>query len=340
MEKMKTYLVFDVPASSGGALTILNQYYEKAVNDEKNNWIFIISTPELKETKNIKILSYPWIKKSWFHRAWFDLRFEKKILRKYEYAELITLQNVPLKTKRKHTIYLHNALLFYDVKFNFFTEFKNWLYNKITRIRIKRGLKNKHNQIIVQTNWMKKFLVLNYSYPKEKVRVIKPKLNEKTKNYKYTSKQGRKTFFYPADFHKFKNHEVIIKALLEIKRGYNYEVIFTIDETNKKAKKIVKTVNKHDLPIKFIGQIKYDKVLELYQESTLIFPSYLESFGLPLLEAKTIGSPIIASKKDFSIEILENYDNVTFFDPFDKDELVKILNQKLEYHKNLFYNEG
>ena len=42
----KTIIIFNVAASSGGALTILNQYYNKALEDKDNNYIFVISTPK------------------------------------------------------------------------------------------------------------------------------------------------------------------------------------------------------------------------------------------------------------------------------------------------------
>lgn len=61
-------MVFDVPAESGGALSILNEYYENAVNhkDKSIDWIFVLSKPELESTDNIKVLRYPWIKKVGF----------------------------------------------------------------------------------------------------------------------------------------------------------------------------------------------------------------------------------------------------------------------------------
>ena len=44
-------MVFDVPAVSGGALSILNQYYNKACNDTNNEWIFVVSKPLLSKPK-------------------------------------------------------------------------------------------------------------------------------------------------------------------------------------------------------------------------------------------------------------------------------------------------
>ena len=39
--------VYDVAAESGGALTILNRYYRKALSDKQNEYLFIIGLPEL-----------------------------------------------------------------------------------------------------------------------------------------------------------------------------------------------------------------------------------------------------------------------------------------------------
>ena len=60
-------------------------------------------------------------------------------------------------------------------------------------------------------------------------------------------------------------------------------------------------------------------------KSVLLFPSYIETFGLPLLEAKTIGSPIIASDTPFSKEITSNYNNVNYFDYSDEIKLAKLM---------------
>lgn len=55
-------MVFDVPADSGGALTILNEFYKKALEDDKNEYIFVLSVIKLEEKNNVKVINYPWIK--------------------------------------------------------------------------------------------------------------------------------------------------------------------------------------------------------------------------------------------------------------------------------------
>ena len=61
-------MLFDVSADRGGALTILKQFYSVALEETEHTWIFVISTPSLENKKNIKIINYKWVKKSWFHR--------------------------------------------------------------------------------------------------------------------------------------------------------------------------------------------------------------------------------------------------------------------------------
>lgn len=87
-----------------------------------------------------------------------------------------------------------------------------------------------------------------------------------------------------------------------LKHGYDDSVMF---------------FNENDLSIKFIGSLTREEVFDFYAKSTLIFPSYIETVGLPLLEAKMHWTPIIASDSAFSHEILDGYDKVEFFESFD-----------------------
>ena len=65
--------------------------------------------------------------------------------------------------------------------------------------------------------------------------------------------------------------------------------------------------------IDIISNLERKKILNLYKQSTaLIFPSFFESYGLPLVEANHYDLPVIASELDFVRDIL---DPVETFDP-------------------------
>ena len=57
-----------------------------------------------------------------------------------------------------------------------------------------------------------------------------------------------------------------------------------------------------------LGYIGQQTLGELYRRAdALLFPSRIESFGLPLLEASALGLAVLASDTDFAREVLGGY---------------------------------
>ena len=319
-------MVFDVPAESGGALTILNQYYDTAIKDKENDWVFVVSTPELKETDNVKVLNYPWIKKSWFHRLYFDKLVANKLVDKYNVDEILSLQNVVVpKVKVKQTLYLHQPLPFVEKRYGLTEDFKFWLYQNVISKMIFKSIRAA-DKVIVQTKWIRDAAIKKANVKKEKFILKQPELNVSVKKLYTSDEKSDKLFFYPASGLVYKNHEVIVNAckILKDKGISNYKVIFTLKgDENKHIRKLREIVLDEDLPVEFIGSIDIATVYEYYSKSILVFPSYIETFGLPMLEAKMHESPILASDCAFSNEILGGYGKVDFFNPFDDYELAR-----------------
>src|SRR5699024_6186628 len=189
-------MVFDVPASSGGALTILHQYYEKAIKDTTKEWIFVVSTPELKEYPHIKVINYPWIKKSWFHRLYFDNFVGKKLIKRYNPNEILSLQNILIPgTNKKQALYLHQSLPFAEKRYKITENFKFWIYQNILSKKIFKSIK-KADKVIVQTGWMKELVIDKTNVSSDKLVVETPGVSINVKK-KY-EKNNRNIFFYPA----------------------------------------------------------------------------------------------------------------------------------------------
>lgn len=326
-------MVFDVPAASGGALSVLHEFYNEFKQDQENEYIFVLSLPELKESSNIKVLRYPWIKKSWGHRLYFDHFIAPKLIKKYKVDKVLSLQNIVIPhTRIYQSLFVHNALPFSEYKFSFKKDRLLWVYQNIIGRTIIKSIE-KANQVIVQTEWMKKKSIEKLQINPEKIEVHPSKIDIEVKKYFMKNKDSISTFFYPASGEVFKNHKIIVDACLILKeKGItDYQVIFTLrgDENNHIANSY-DTVKKNNLPIKFIGDLKREEVFELYTKTTLIFSSYIETVGLPLLEAKMHGTPIIASDCSFSHEILGDYDKKIYFNPFKTDSLVKAINRSID----------
>lgn len=324
-------MVFDVPAESGGALSVLYDFYEEFKKNEKNEYIFVVSTPKLIETKNIRVLRFPWIKKSWIHRLYFDYFIAPKLIEKYKADKILSLQNIIIpRTKINQTVYVHNALPFSSYKFAFTENRLLWTYQNIISKKIFKSIK-KAEKVIVQTNWMKKACLSKLSVDKDKIEVRPPKINVNVQRLFISKDENKRIFFYPASHVIFKNHEIIVRACKKLKEeGINdYRVIFTLNgDENEHIKRLHKIVKDNELPIEFIGSISREMVFDYYTKSTLLFPSFVESLALPLVEAKMHETPIIASDCPFSREVLAGYKRAVYFDPFNEDELkTKMLNQ-------------
>ncbi|KQL36905.1 glycosyltransferase [Psychrobacillus sp. FJAT-21963] len=336
-------MVIDVPAESGGALSVLNDFYKEVVeHDSKDiNWIFVLSTPALKETKKIKILNFPWIKKSWGHRFYFDQVIAPKLVKEYRIDKVFSLQNVVIpRVVCEQVLYVHQSLPFVDYKFSFKENKLFWVYQKIIGKNIIKSIK-KAEKVIVQTEWMKKACIEKTQIQASKIEVIPPIINVEIERYFESSEKSLSTFFYPASGLLYKNHQLILNACRDLKSRTNkhFEIILTLTgNENPYVEDLYRQVQREHLPISFEGPKTRREVFELYTQSILIFPSYIETFGLPILEVRLHKGIIFAANTSFAKEILKGYENAKFFEVFDSKELsilmYKILNNKEVYRKS------
>lgn len=145
------------------------------------------------------------------------------------------------------------------------------------------------------------------------------------------------TFIYPATPLIYKNHQVIIEACkqLLIDNVTNFQVIFTLTgKENYLSQDLIKQVIRYRLPILFIGKQDRVTMFDWYTGTILLFPSYIETFGLPLLEARLHNTPILAAETAFAREILANYSNVHFF------QYDNALQLKITMHKFITVFQG
>ena len=169
-------LVYDIAAENSGAVTILNDFYDnvKRNEDEKIRWIFLLSIIDLEETGNIQVLKFPWIKKSWFHRLFFDYFIAPIIVKKYNIDKIFSLQNtlVPL-VKEKQLLYLHQSLPFVKYKFKVTENFRFWMYQNVVSKFIFKSIVSSE-ATVVQTKWMKEACLDNLQIDEGKIVVVPP----------------------------------------------------------------------------------------------------------------------------------------------------------------------
>ena len=142
-------------------------------------------------------------------------------------------------------------------------------------------------------------------------------INQPVVKYTYSGSQtalDHTQFFYPTSNALYKNIECIQKAssILE-HHGISHHITMTLPPQYSENH------------ITCTGRIPHDEVMDSYQKSTLIFPSYIDTFGYPLAEARLAGTIVLASDTAFSREVLDGYENAYFFDPFQPNELANLM---------------
>jgi len=137
-------------------------------------------------------------------------------------------------------------------------------------------------------------------------------------------------FFYPAYPRTFKNIEQILGAARNLERdGFKrFEVWLTMDGTETRyAAKLVREFS--DLTtVKWLGLLPRTEVMRLYgQADCLIFPSKLETWGMPITEFKSTGKPILAARLEYAFETVGEYAQVAFFNIEQASELAAMMQQ-------------
>lgn len=328
-------MVFDVPAESGGALSILNDFYNEIMKygHKDIKWYFVLSTPKFQNTDKINVLRFEWVKKSWFHRLYFDNITAPRLVKKYKIDKILSFQNMTInRTNVEQIVYIHQSLPFVDYKFSITENLKLWIYQNIIGKKIIDSVK-RANKVIVQTDWMKSACMSASGVNEQKVSVVPPSVNILVEDYFIPEKQSFRTFFYPSGGSIYKNHRIIIETCKKLKEKNitEYEFLFTLKgDENSYIESLKSECEKHGLPIKFLGNLDRGTVYKYYTKSILVFPSYIETYGLPLLEARLHKGIIFASNLPFANEVLKGYNNVYFFDSFNVTQLYNLLVRAIE----------
>ena len=312
--------VYDVAAESGGAMVVLKEFYHDVVNCNRDDihWFFLVSQDVLEERKNISVLRFPHVKRSWLHRLRFEQNELKRVLKRINPDLLLSLQNMPIVGCRcPQYVYLQQSLQFCPKRFSFLRREEREMALRQTLIgSMIRHRLPKAEQIFVQTRWMREATCRWISCSEERVHVVPVVLTRENVSVlvpPYEGQQSRE-FFYPARAETYKNHKVILEAcrVLLSKGEKDFRIVLTVDpESSAFAKHLCAQIA--ELPIDCVGTLPYEEVWEYYSKTILLFPSYLETCGLPLLEARLAGARIIASDMPFAHEALDGYPNTEFF---------------------------
>lgn len=246
---------------------------------------------------------------------------------------VFSLQNGNVRCKAaRYVVYFHQALALSKYKVNMRDKFaKTYLfYHYFYPLYVKLFL-NKRTYIAVQTNQIKKGFSKIFRFPLERIGVFFPDTDkidiESLGVYRY--EEGTSDFIYPATPFTFKEHISLAYAMKEAYRrspemAKKIRIHFTLEkgEMGEMDKYIVE--NGLERNFVYHGRIPHQQLLSMVKSCNgLLFPSMIETLGLPLLEAASLGVPVIANDLEYVHEVLSGYIGVKYVGVHQYDDWAK-----------------
>ena len=329
----KTIIISAINFSEGGPLTIYKEclkYLEENFLEEYRIIALVHDRNLFSEYESkIEFIEFKDSKKSYLKRMYYEYFYFKKLSEKLKPYLWLSLHDMtPNVRADKRVVYCHNGIIFYNVKKeDIISEFKMFMFSKFYKYVYRINIR-KNDFVVVQQDWIRKrfkefFKIKNVIVAHPNV-VIDDLDLEKTREN--NMKIIKNSFLYPAFPRIFKNFEVICEAvkILEEKNITDFTVYLTVDGSENSYSKKLFEKYKDLKNIKFLGLLKRKEFMKYYESSeNIIFPSKLETWGLPISEAKIFGKNILLADLEYAHETLGNYENVMFFEPDDAKKLAE-----------------
>ena len=238
--------------------------------------------------------------------------------------------------------YRNKVVVIHDCAYDRFPEFAN-LASKIYFKTAFYGAKYFSKKIITVSNFSKQELVKLYKIKPDKIKVIYeglPELPEVEEDFiKKTLHKfniNKPYFFYIGNSRPRKNLPGLIKAFKLFREHSQLDYLLVMGgKADRRFLNLEKEIRENQLEGKVIltDTLTREEITALYKKTkALVFPSFYEGFGLPILEAQSLGAPVLTSNTSSLPEV--GGDSVLYVNPYSIQEMSQGMG-KLAQNENL-----
>lgn len=329
-KQRRTLVISAVNFTEGGPLSILKDCLAEAVVFLGDDYevVALVHRAALVGVAGVRYLEYPDAKSSWLRRIHLEYRGFRDLSQELDADLWLSLHDMtPKVTARRRAVYCHNPAPFHSL-----TARDAWLDPGFALFRFFYGIFYRINirandYVIVQQEWLRERFRKDFAV--DKVIVAHPAIRvppAASREPSHARSAGRTRFFYPALGRVFKNFEIIGEAarLLQARGCDNFEVLLTVDGSENRYTRFIRDKFADLASLKFLGGQSRDAVYSLYESADcLIFPSRLETWGMPISEFKPTGKPLLAADLPYAHETVGDYSSAAFFDPGSAESLAR-----------------
>jgi glycosyltransferase involved in cell wall biosynthesis len=286
---------------------------------------------EIADHPNLQWIEKPFVRRNWLVRlfyeyCWFRLWSRRRAIDLWISAQDLT----PNVRAARRVVYCHNPAPFYEERRRWLLdprfEIFRLLYGFFYRIHL-----GKNDWAVVQQQWMRDELQRRYGRERKSTIVAHP-VHVRNEVSRSQSRKPRTPLriLYPVLPRSAKNHELLIATMREL-RDLPIELTLTFSGNETKYAQMIRRDASDLRNVRFTGFLTRDELEREYEKTdALVFPSKLETWGLPLSEFRRYGKPIFAAGLPYAHEALGGYEQSVFFDPDAPAELARLLRMHWE----------
>lgn len=331
-------VISGINLTEAGPLSILKDCLAYASRELAGRYdiVALVHKASLVSAPGVRLLEFPDSKRSWLRRLYYEYLGFKSLSERLAPELWLSLHDMtPNVRARRQAVYCHNPSPFhrlrlkdalFEPRFALFVMFYGFLYS----FRLK-----KNRYVIVQQDWIRREFRARYGVHDVIVAHPDTRAPPALAAAGPPTPGGRTVFFYPTIPRPHKNIEVIGLAVQRLRDAglHNFEVRITIDgRENRYARHISSRFGA--LPeLRLLGRQTREAVFAHYREADcLLFPSRLETWGLPITEFKPFGKPILVADCKYAAETVGDYANAAYFGPDDASRLAELMRGMIDNH--------
>ncbi len=325
----KTIVVSAVNLRKGGTLTILRdclQYLSQLT--ENYRIVALVHKRELCNFEGIEYIEMPDIINGWGRRLWCEYVTMNKISKELSpvYLWLSLHDTSPRVKAERQAVYCQTSFPFYKWSFrDFKMDYKIPLFAMFTKYAYKANIRS-NRYLIVQQNWLREGFSRMFGLKQDKFIVAPPQRKAVEVVPDSIQKHGY-TFFYASTPDCHKNFETLCEAvrLLEYEIGKEkFKVVLTLSGEENKYSRWLHEKWGDVSSIDFAGFMSKERLYGYYKAADcLVFPSKVETWGLPITEFMEASGdkPMLLSDLPYAHETSSGASKVSFFNSTDPVEL-------------------
>lgn len=325
---MKRIVISAVNIRKGGTLTVLRDCLRHLSGRPDLHVTALVHKRGLCDFPGIDYIEIPWSVEGWGKRLKCEYMTMKGISEKLQPVDLwLSLHDTtPNVVAKRQAVYCQTSFPFLKVRMrDFLMDKKIPLFALFTKYAYKKNV-HRNDFLIVQQNWLREGFSKMLRVDKKKFIVAPPKFVNPT--FEDTSAaEPVPMFLYPAIADCHKNFEDLCAAAerLEKKLGPNaFKVVLTVDGTENKYAAWLRKNWGHVSSIDFHGYMSKDDLYAHYGKAAcLVFPSRVETWGLPISEFKPSEKPMILADLPYAHESASGAEKVAFFEISDIEGLAE-----------------